>query len=217
MFILPDLQTGGLWLNGGGGEDTFVLVGRGGVTAAPIGTIDGGGQDIDTLITVGQVDLTGLTITNVETFETQAGSPAIVTLTAAQLDTFTTITGNGVSELRVYDATPGSQNTVVDLTGKVVTGIASIVVGDGATVKLTAAQIDDFTLSQFDTIDSRGDLETGRIEVEGVITVSVALGLGSLRAPGFTISDSALAIEAIVDSAELAILGKAATISAAES
>lgn len=99
-------------LNGGVGNDTFTFAGISDISGLAE-TIDGG-NDIDTLDFVtlgafGPIDLTLTTISNVETLSLNNND---VTLTAAQLGEFTTISA-GFGTERVIISAPGT----ADLTG----------------------------------------------------------------------------------------------------
>ncbi len=107
---------GTLDLTGGSSSDTFVISDTNTAGGLPIvtsyagGNMDGGAGG-DTLVVVGTVDLTALTITSIENLRAVPGSPSNVILTPTQLRQFLSINGT---------ATAGADSTTItikDLTG----------------------------------------------------------------------------------------------------
>ncbi len=90
--------------NGGAGNDFFVVVGArndqdmGVQSYASALNLNGGADGSDTLVVVGEIDLSQSQITGFENLSLKANSPSNVTLTAAQLDGFTAVTGTTDTE-----------------------------------------------------------------------------------------------------------------------
>ncbi|MCV2877217.1 hypothetical protein OE810_13270, partial [Rhodobacteraceae bacterium XHP0102] len=138
----------------------------------------------------------------------ETGSASVVTISEQTVNLISGLTGDGSTVLQVVNSDPEAEPVTVDLSALTLTDVAALEVGDNAIVKLTVAQADAFNVDPARIENTT----TGQIDIVGDITVAIALSFGELLAPGFTIVDTAAAIEAITDSEDLAILGKAGTI-----
>ena len=188
---------------GGAGDDTFVIVGSllaGGKTEDPLSTtalgfpisqlngvdldedanggpevLDGGGGN-NTLLVIGDADLTGYHVSNIDILETRSN----VTLASSQLSVITTINGDGRSVLRIVNLNPSAGPVVVDLTQIDLGGLGILEVGDGVT--LAIGSIDDLggcrILTGTGTISStNGPLTlSSDIAVEGTLRLTDADG-----------------------------------------
>jgi hypothetical protein len=123
---------GALSISGGSGNDVFVLTDAmsGGLpilTNYPSGVIDGGSGN-DTLTVVGSIDISQLSIRNIESLVALPGSPSSVKLAAAQLAQFTSVTGTsaGANSTKIIIS---DEQVLTRITAPPMTGVDSVKIG----------------------------------------------------------------------------------------
>lgn len=97
------------------------------VSEAEVGETINGGAGNDTLVIYGTADLTGVTISNINTIWINSD----VTLTPSQLSNFSTVQGDGGSIIRVNGSS-------VDVEGTSFSDVGSLVLQDGATLSVSS-------------------------------------------------------------------------------
>lgn len=179
-------------------------------------TIDGGAGN-NTLVIYGNTDISGITISNVTTVWVNS----TLTLTAAQLDAMTTVTGDGSSVLNIVGNSTGGVFDQVDLSAIDLSGIGSItsdgnveiIVSDASQLAGISEIISTFSLivtiasgSTINASDVAGivasgshiNVESGAILVLDTVAAVDALGTTSMGGDGTIVVSDAVA--AVVDS-----------------
>lgn len=121
------------------------------------GDVIDGGSGTNTLFIYGEVDLTGVTLSNVTVLEIHS----VVTLTPDQLALFTSVSGDGSSVINID--VPDGDTYVLDLTGMSVADIANININGNFTVIIS----DSTDLNGIASIESTSGTLTLEVIDEG--------------------------------------------------
>jgi hypothetical protein len=154
MVSASDANGNGRYLNisGGSGNDEVRIIeafdSNGvGIESKITGELtDSAGAD--TLTIVGQIDISQANISGFESLQLLEGSPSRITLSANQLGAFQTIIGSGSDANQTVITVAGSNSlTSVDLSGKNLTGVAEIKIGEQVQLEMSADQLASVELS----------------------------------------------------------------------